>query len=115
MLAKFVIAFLCCVDIPCHTYRFNNSHRLEAVSRSYVCGLMCVPIFSVFAFLFMAQLCTESIVTAIEICATCYFAFSALMLLIGQQEGHPACKKQSVGELVWLSVLSEVQTCIWPC
>jgi len=22
-----------------------------------------------------------------------YFAFSALMLLVGRQEGHPACKK----------------------
>jgi len=41
-------------------------------------------------------------------------AFSALMLLVGQQEGHPACKKLSGGVLVWLSVWSEVQTCIWP-
>jgi len=37
-------------------------------------------------------------------------AFGALMLLIGQQEGHPACKKLSGGVLVWLSVWSEVQT-----
>jgi len=29
----------------------------------------------------------------------CY-AFSALMLLVGWQEGHPACKKQSGGMLV---------------
>jgi len=41
-------------------------------------------------------------------------AFSALMLLVGQQEGHPACKKLSGGVLAWLSVWSEVQTCIWP-
>jgi len=39
-------------------------------------------------------------------------AFSALTLLVGQQEGHPACKKQSGGVLMWLSVWSEVQTCI---
>ena len=39
-------------------------------------------------------------------------AFSALTLLVGQQEGHPACKKQSGGVLAWLSVWSEVQTCI---
>ena len=39
--------------------------------------------------------------------------FSALTLLVGRQEGHPACKKQSGGVLVWLSVWSEVQTCIW--
>jgi len=30
-------------------------------------------------------------------------AFSALMLLVGRQEGHPACKKLSGGMLVWLS------------
>ena len=41
-------------------------------------------------------------------------AFSALTLLVGRQEGHPACKKQSGGVLVWLSVWSKVQTCIWP-
>jgi len=41
-------------------------------------------------------------------------AFSALMLLVGRQEGHPACKKLSGGVLAWFSVWSEVQTCIWP-
>ena len=41
-------------------------------------------------------------------------AFSALTLLVGQQEGHPVCKKLSGGVLVWLSAWSEVQTCIWP-
>jgi len=45
-------------------------------------------------------------------CADC--AFSALTLLVGQEEGHPACKKLSGGVLAWLSVWSEVQTCIWP-
>ena len=40
--------------------------------------------------------------------------FSALTLLVGRQEGHPACKKLSGGMLAWLSVWSEVQTCIWP-
>ena len=40
-------------------------------------------------------------------------AFSALTLLVGRQEGHPACKKQSGGVMAWLSVWSEVQTCIW--
>jgi len=42
-----------------------------------------------------------------------HFAFSALTLLVGQQEGHPACKKLSGGVLAWLSICSEVQTCIW--
>jgi len=33
---------------------------------------------------------------------------------VGRQEGHPACKKLGGGVLAWLSVWSEVQTCIWP-
>jgi len=30
-------------------------------------------------------------------------AFSALTLLVGRQEGHPACKKLTGGMLAWLS------------
>jgi len=41
-------------------------------------------------------------------------AYSALTLLVGRQEGHPACKKLSGGVMVWFSVWSEGQTCIWP-
>ena len=33
-------------------------------------------------------------------------AFSALTLLVGRQEGHPACEKLSGGVLAWLSVWS---------
>jgi len=43
-----------------------------------------------------------------------FCTFSALTLLVGRHEGHPACKKLSGGVLAWLSVWSEVQTCIWP-
>jgi len=39
----------------------------------------------------------------------CYVAFNALTLWVGQQEGHPACKKLCGGVLAWLSVWSEVQ------
>jgi len=39
--------------------------------------------------------------------------YSALTLLVGRQEGHPACKKQSGWVQVWLSVWSK-ETCIWP-
>jgi len=42
-------------------------------------------------------------------------AFSALTLLVGRQEGHPACKKLSGGVLAWLSVWSEVLTCTVSC
>jgi len=37
-----------------------------------------------------------------------------LTLLIGRQEGHPACKKLSGVMLVWLSVWSEVLTAYGP-
>ena len=43
-----------------------------------------------------------------------FSAFSALTLLVGWHEGHPACKNLSGRVLAWLSVWSEVQTCIWP-
>ena len=36
-------------------------------------------------------------------------ALSALTLLVGRQEEHPACKKLSGEVLVWLPVWSEVQ------
>jgi len=48
-------------------------------------------------------------------CVVCKNAFNALTLLVGRQEGHPACKKLSGGGvLAWLSVWSELQTCIGP-
>jgi len=40
-------------------------------------------------------------------------SFSALTLLVEQQEGHPACKKLSGGVLAWLFVWRDVQICIW--
>ena len=47
-------------------------------------------------------------------CCIFQFAFSALTLLVGWLEGNPACKKLSAVVLAWLSVWSEVQTCMWP-
>jgi len=41
-------------------------------------------------------------------------AVTALALLVGRQEEHPACKKLIDVVLVWLSVWSGVQiVCIW--
>ena len=54
------------------------------------------------------------LISAVSDAAICSCAFSALTLLVGRQEGHPACKKLSGGVLVWLSVWSKVHTCIWP-
>jgi len=59
--------------------------------------------------------CTNLLIIVVIIiwCFSAY-PFSALTLLVGRQEGHLACKKLSGGVLAWLSVWSEVQTCIWP-
>ena len=38
----------------------------------------------------------------------------SVMLLVGRQEWHSASKKLSDGVLAWLSIWSELQTCIWP-
>ena len=59
--------------------------------------------------------CTFSVNCQLNICMpSVLLAFSALTLLVGRQEGHPACKKMSGGVLAWLSVWSEVLTCICP-
>jgi len=47
-------------------------------------------------------------------CSFFWHKLSALTLLVGRQEGHPACKKLSGGVLAWLSVWSKVQTCTQP-
>ena len=46
--------------------------------------------------------------------ASFHVAFSVLTLLVGWQEGHPACKKLSGEVLAWLSVWIKVQICIRP-
>jgi len=43
-----------------------------------------------------------------------FFVDRKLTLLVGWQEGHLTCKKLSGGVLAWLSVWSEMQTCICP-
>jgi len=49
-------------------------------------------------------------------CCCCLYrectSFNALTLLVGRQEGHPSCKKLSSEVLAWLSLWSEVQTCM---
>ena len=60
---------------------------------------------------------TCAAVSKVSLILTVLFAFSALMLLVGRQEGHPTCKpvkKLSGGMLSWLCVWVTVQICIWP-
>ena len=57
--------------------------------------------------------CAYKCVSAHLVMQVIYCNISALTLVVGRQEGHPARKKLSGGVLVWLSVWREVQTCIW--
>ena len=67
-----------------------------------------------------AQACTcwpvvvSQSATGLATTVSSVLAFSALTLMVGQQEGHPACKKLSGGRLAWLCVWVKVQICIWP-
>jgi len=63
---------------------------------------------------FRAVWLTSKVSRYLSILCLCLFAFNALTLLVGWQEGHLACKKLSGGVLAWLSVRCKVQTCIWP-
>jgi len=91
-------------------YKFSNTQNGGLVAECSVCECVCV--------------CMSACVWFNRSCKCEYHcgwlsssitsAFSALMLLVGRQEGHPTCKKLSGGVLAWLSVWSEVQTCIWP-
>ena len=66
-----------------------------------------------FAFVVICKFCSQIINITLK-CRKIYCTFSALILLVRWQEGHPACKKLSSEVLAWLSVWSKVQTCIWP-
>ena len=43
------------------------------------------------------------------------FTFSALTLLVGWQEGHPAHKNLSDEVLAWLSLKRSLNDCVWCC
>jgi len=99
---------------------------LERDADSHMAQLMPLPLtvscFSKihigFTFLVLAHPCSPGQRAVKRVCVygseNYKFAFSALTLLVGRQEGHPACKKLSGGMLAWLSVWSEMQTCIQP-
>ena len=69
---------------------------------SFSCRGFALPVLWIMSCLYMTASC----------CLQCFVAFSALTLLVGRQEGHPACKKLSGEVLAWLSVWSKVQTCM---
>ena len=85
---------------------YSLINYFTSIHPSCLLQLPVLGLFLVFKVLFSALLRLYSVSSVI--------AFSTLALFVGRQEGHPACKKLSGGVLAWLSVWSEVQTCIWP-
>ena len=84
---------------------------------TYEESCLCCFVFLTVSFLLFSALCQlftvrryANTVYAVVLC----LSVGPLTLLVGRPEGHPACKKLSGGVLAWLSVWSEVQTCIWP-
>ena len=73
-------------------------------NRIIICAALCIII---------VHMVRQKKVTNFLLCASLFLtiAFSALMLLVGQHGIQPV-KKLSGGVLAWLSVCSEVQTCI---
>ena len=55
----------------------------------------------------------ELLAVSINYLSVVIFAFRALTLLVGRQEGHLACKKSSGEMLAWLCVWVKVHICIW--
>jgi len=49
------------------------------------------------------MICFRGVIHRSVFICICKQYFSALTLLVGRQEGHPACKKLSGAVLVWLS------------
>ena len=56
---------------------------------------------------------SSSMLLVLLLITTVLYPLHSALLLVEWQEGHPACKKLSGGVLAWLSVWSELQTCIW--
>ena len=101
--AEFYSSFIC-GNGTCH----GRDPGVVLPSRLY-CSTKTRPSLSALSWLQLSSLLSFS-----SLMLKLKYAFSALTLLVGRQEGHPACKKLSGGVLAWLSVWSEVQTCIWP-
>ena len=62
--------------------------------------MRCLSLFLLF-FSTVFRLCDFSISLVFFHVSSSWFAFSALKLLVGRQEGHPACEKQSGEVLDW--------------
>jgi len=79
---------------------------------------MCNMLFHHFLYQLCVDVWMENLHSYSLFLVFCFFLWDVICLglqcfdTVGWQEGHLACKKLSGGVLAWLSVWSEVQTCI---
>jgi len=91
-----------------------NLHCRKVVSWHFRIGLSCLCLVSfVHMALFWLQKIWNFVVVFVECLSVVPSVLWCCWNLVGWQVGHPACKKQSGGVLVWLCVWSTLQTCIW--
>jgi len=94
----------------------NWSNNITCIAVTDYAGIVlfgCVLLYLTMKLQFLV-FCKSSTFVVVVVCwfglcsnfyvSTLYLSFSALTLLVGQQERHPACKKLSGGVLAWLSV-----------
>ena len=92
-----------------------NLHCRKVVSWHFRIGLSCLCLVSfVHMDLFWLQNIWNFVVVFVECLSVVPSVLWCCWNLVGWQVGHPACKKQSGGVLVWLCVWSTLQTCVWP-
>jgi len=85
----------CC---ECTTAGTKTLHCLQAIVKSSNLNCSLHPLLILWLFSGEVELELASLFLPLFLAET--LAFSALTLLFGRQEGHPACKKLSVGMLV---------------
>ena len=96
-----------------HRFKKKFTHRLS--NKPYLIWLLTTPPHVKYVATLPCNLSLMACFADINVSLiSLMFDFSALTLLVGRQEGHPACKKLSGGVLAWLSVWSDVQIRIWP-
>ena len=84
-----------------------NWSQILPVSESTACAMLHLALWSPILSLLFSLVISQ-------VCQVRNTPFSDLTLLVGWQEGHPACKKLRGGVLAWLFVWSDMQICMRP-
>jgi len=102
------LTLLIFIDSWLTSYFIHN--RVAEYYSQYVCMYVCEHIY-----FYSCHLCGNIVIHCVLPALWMTLCLPIIgKLLVGQQEGHPVCKKLSGGMLAWLCVWVKVQICIWP-